>query len=250
MPRPWIISHLELRARRKRFALFVNLASNGVLPFPRIRILDVGGTWEYWSQFDRSQFSNVEIVLLNVFAQPSVPPPFTALVGDGRELSRFQDSEFDIVYSNSVLSLVGTFADQNLMAREIRRVGKTYFVQTPNRLFVLDWRTLVPFFHLLPVNVQAWCFQRVKVGLYPRVNDRAEALRIANRVRDLTSSELKALFPGATIVRERVMGLTKSFLIHSGFKPTRTSIDSRVTNAHPRNWMLKRTGVPQKNKGL
>ena len=102
-------------------------------------------------------------------------------------------------------------------AREVRRVGKTYFVQTPNRRFILDWRTLVPFFHLLPPALQAWCFQRFRVGMYPRFKNGAEALHQANRIRDLTASELKVLFPGATIARERVLGLTKSFSLHSGF---------------------------------
>ncbi len=217
MPKPRFISTLELRGRQKRFALFVNLALNVVAQTRPTRILDVGGTWEYWSQFDWPQLGRVEVGPLNVFPQDSVPPPFTALVGDGRNLSRFQDGEFDIVYSNSVLSLVGTLADQEQMARELRRVGKSYFVQTPNRRFVLDWRTLIPFFHLLPPALQAWCFQRFRVGAYPRFKNGAEALHQAKRIRDLTASELRVLFPGATIVRERVLGLTKSFLLHSGF---------------------------------
>lgn len=216
MPKPLLIANLELRARRKRFALFTELASS--LGTARaVRILDVGGTWEYWSQFDSTTLANVDVVLLNVFPQQAVHPRFTALVGDGRDLSRFADHEFDIVYSNSVLSLVGTLADQAQMAREIRRVGKRYFVQTPNRFFVVDWRTLVPLFHWLPAAAQAWCFQRFTVGIYPRLHQHSEALHHATRIRDLTSSELKALFPGATLVRERLFGLTKSFLVHSGF---------------------------------
>lgn len=224
MHKPHFISKLELRARRRRFGLLVNLISSAAPSMRPFRILDIGGTWEYWSQLDWPRLGHLEVVLLNVFAQDSVPAPFTALVGDGRNLSRFNDSEFDIVHSNSVLAFVGNFAEQELMAREIRRVGKRYFVQTPNRFFALDWRTLVPLFHFLPADVQASCFQRFKVGIYPRVSDRAQALHLATRVRDLSCSELRALFPNATIIRERAMGLTKSFVVHSGFEPCRPSV--------------------------
>jgi len=217
MPTSHFISTLELRGRRKRFAQFVNLALKVTVRHRPTRILDVGGTWAYWSQFDWSRLGRVEVVLLNVFPQEPVPPPFTVVVGDGRDLSRFQDGEFDIVYSNSVLSLVGALPDQERMAREVRRVGKSYFVQTPNRRFIIDWRTLVPFFHLLPPALQAWCFQRFRVGTYPRFKNGAEALHQASRIRDLTAGELRALFPDATITRERVLGLTKSFSLHSGF---------------------------------
>ena len=216
MGKPRFFSSLELRARRKRFALFETLASSSLARVAAVRILDVGGTWQYWSQF--GPLEGVEVVLLNIFPQDPVDPPFTALVGDGRDLSRFRDHEFDIVYSNSVLAFVGTLADQGQMAREIRRVGRRYFVQTPNRFFVLDWRTLVPFFHWLPAAAQAWCFRRFKVGIYPRLQEPGTALHHATRVRDLTASELRELFPGATVVRERVLGLTKSFLIHFGFE--------------------------------
>ena len=218
MGKPRFVSNLELRARRKRFALFEQLASSSLEPAAAVTILDVGGTWQYWSQFGLPKLEGVKVVLFNIFPQDPEDPTFTALVGDGRDLSRFRDNEFDLVYSNSVLPFVGTLADQGQMAREIRRVGRRYFVQTPNRFFVLDWRTLVPFFHWLPAAAQAWCFRRFKVGIYPRLQEPGTALHHATRVRDLTASELRELFPGATVVRERVLGLTKSFLIHSGFK--------------------------------
>jgi hypothetical protein len=90
-------------------------------------------------------------------------------------------------------------------------------VQTANRNFPLDWRTLVPFFHWLPASAQAWWFQRTPVGRYKKARTAAEAVEWATRVCDLTASECKTLFPEGTIVRERVAGLTKSFMVHHGF---------------------------------
>src|SRR5687767_5721497 len=105
MPKPRLIADLELRARRKRFELFANLLS-ALNTGRSLRILDVGGTQEYWSQLDLPKLDNLEIVLLNVFPPESVRAPFTAVVGDPRDLSRFRDGDFDIVYSNSVICLV------------------------------------------------------------------------------------------------------------------------------------------------
>ena len=65
--------------------------------------------------------------------------------------------------------------------------------------------------------MQAWFFQRIRVGRYQRVHDPAAAAELAVRVRNITRSELRTLFPEATIVSERVCGLTKSFTVHHGF---------------------------------
>ena len=50
--------------------------------------------------------------------------------GDGRKLE-FDNNEFDIVFSNSVIEHVGDFQDQKLFSKEILRVGKKIWIQTP-----------------------------------------------------------------------------------------------------------------------
>ena len=150
--------------------------------------------------FDQKPFEGVEVV-----------------IGDATSLAGFANNSFDIVFSNSVLGHVGGWARQQQMAAEVRRVGRRYFVQTPNHRFPLDWRTMVPFFHWLAPSMQAWFFQRIRVGRYQRVHDPAAAAELAVRVRNITRSELRTLFPEATIVSERVCGLTKSFMVHHGF---------------------------------
>lgn len=208
------VAQLEHRARSARFQLLIDLARDIHRP---LTILDVGGTDAYWRELDYAALGPVKITLYNVFEQLDLPMNISAVVGDARDLSRYRDKEFDIVYSNAVINLVGTFIEQQRMAAEIRRVGKRYLVQCPNQAFPLDWRTLVPFFHLLPVALQAWCFRHFPVGVYPRVKDANAALFLASRVRDLTRTELTVLFPGATIVAERFLGLAKSFMVHDGF---------------------------------
>jgi SAM-dependent methyltransferase len=153
-------------------------------------------------------------VLLNTFEQ-SVHKPLESVLGDARDLSRFGDGEFDLVFSNSVIGHVGSFNDQMRMAKEVSRVGIRYLVQTPNHGFLVDWRTLVPCFHWLPVGVQAWCFQRTAVGSYPKAPSSQEACVWASRIRNIRRDEIKKLFPDGKVINERAIGMTKSFLIHN-----------------------------------
>jgi hypothetical protein len=115
-------------ARCARSTLFARLLAS--LPKP-LRILEV------------------QIELLNLVTEP-VRAPFTSVAGDARDLSRYPDRSFDIVFSNSVIGHVGGLSDQARAASEVRRVGRCYFVQTPNHGFPVDWRTMVPLFHFLP----------------------------------------------------------------------------------------------------
>lgn len=205
-----LLANLELSRRTRRHRYFLQaLKACGRSPV----VLDVGGTLAYWKSFDFPQGVTPRIVLLNTFAQES--GQFEALLGDARDLSRFADRQFDIVFSNSVIGHVGGFSDQLLMASEVRRVGSRFFVQAPNHAFPIDWRTLVPFFHRLPARVQAWCFLRCRVGRYQRAKDAGEAWEWATRVRNLRRHELAQLFPGATVLEERVLGFTKSFIVHN-----------------------------------
>jgi SAM-dependent methyltransferase len=197
--------------RVRRVGFFMQRLRN--VPRPA-RMLDLGGTIKFWTQHPIPEA--LDITVLNIFSQAPTAG-LTAVVGDACDLSQYPDQHFDVIFSNSVLGHVGDFERQKQMAREIRRVGKRYFVQTPNQDFPVDWRTLVPFFHWLSPETQAWWFQRVPVGRYDRIKDPAHALQIATHVRNVTRAELAELFPEATIEEERVGGFTKSFIVHYGF---------------------------------
>lgn len=219
MKKPAFVDRIETRARQARHALFVRLLATIERP---LTILDVGGLADYWRQVGYRELGEVRIVLLNIFPQEGLAPPFSAEVGDARDLSRYADGSFDVVFSNSALGHVGGYADQQRMASEVRRVGQRYFVQTPNHGFPVDWRTLVPGFHFLPVRSQAWCFAHFPVGVYGRAASPEESLYLANRVRNVRRHEIEALFPGAEIIGERFLGFTKSFIAHRGFARPRT----------------------------
>lgn len=217
LKRPGFISKFQKGLLGTRFHFLVKLTANLERP---LEILDVGGTQAHWKKVDHQALGEVQFILFNIRHQAGVTTPFSAVQGDGRDLSRYDDDQFELVYSNSVINMLGNHADQERMAREIQRVGKRFFVQTPNHTFPLDWRTLVPFFHFLPKGFQAWCLRQFPVGIHKRVPDREKAHQAVNEVRDLRHEELMALFPGATIEKERVWGMTKSFMVYGGFGST------------------------------
>lgn len=202
--------------RRRRFCFFESLLEGMRKP---IRVLDCGGTVEFWQANVNilSRESKFDLTLINLFQPKEVPSLVRWHVGDVRDLSRFGDDEFDVVFSNAVINLMPTWEDQGRMSREVMRVGKRFFVQSPNRYFPLDWRTLVPFFHLLSPEFQSWCLTHFRVGIYPRVTDSEKARTLATRVRDLSSGQMRCLFPGCKIFRERWFGFTKSLVAYGGW---------------------------------
>jgi SAM-dependent methyltransferase len=209
-------SDYTAKLRRRRFAFFERLLDQIEKP---IRVLDCGGTVDFWRVAGMAPFvePQFEVTIVNLFETKDVPANFAWHVGDVRDLTRFRDHEFDVVFSNAVINLMPTWEDQIRMSREIMRVGKRYFVQSPNRYFPIDWRTLVPFFHFLRPEFQAWCFRHFRVGTYPRVKAPTDAYELATRVRDLSVTQIKELFPGCGLFREHWFGFTKSIAAYGGW---------------------------------
>ncbi|MDH3214012.1 MAG: class I SAM-dependent methyltransferase [Myxococcales bacterium] len=200
--------------RRQRVALLESLLE----PLPRpLRILDVGGTQAFWNRAGFAGARDLEIVLLNRERVAVSGPPFSSVVGDGCRMPEFADGAFDVAFSNSVIEHAGDREEQRRMAGEIRRVGRRYFVQTPNRHFPVEPHFVFPLFQFLPLALRVLLLRRFSLGWVPRMPDAAEARAFVRSIRLLTGRELAGLFPGATLHRERVCGLTKSFVATDGF---------------------------------
>jgi hypothetical protein len=117
---------------------------------------------------------------------------------DARELP-FADGEFDIAYSNSLIEHLPA-ADRERAAAEMARVGERLFVQTPNRWFPIEPHALLPLVHWLPrpLGRRLW-----KLGVTGESFD---------DIHLLSARDMRALFPGTRIVRERVGPFTKSLI--------------------------------------
>jgi hypothetical protein len=216
LQKPLAVAAFEKRLRQKRFSFLAAL----IAPLPRpVRILDVGGTVGFWEAVGYKEMEGFEVSLLNLFPQSDLPLGFRSLIGDARDLEKWHPGDYDIVVSNSVINIVGSFQDQKQMADGIRHFAKRYFVQTPNYYFPIDWRTLVPFFHFLPAKQQAWWLYHFSIGPFGRMRPYEKAIAWAERVHDLSYKQLSALFPEADILDEKLCGFTKSFMAVKGFRP-------------------------------
>lgn len=212
---PTINDSIATKTRQKNFELFRSLISK--IPKP-LKILDIGGTQYYWENVNFIERNDVKIVLLNTSNEEITHPNFKSVVGDARQLNEFKDKEFDIVFSHSVIEHVGGFDDQVKMSDEIRRIGKRYFLQTPNRFFPIEPHFLFPLFQFLPLFLKVYLVSNFDIGWYKRTSDKQKALELVNSIRLLTEQELKEMFPTATIYKEKFMGMVKSFIVYDGWK--------------------------------
>src|SRR4051812_45544732 len=81
------------RMRGRRFQFFERL----VAPLPRpLRILDVGGTTEFWENRGWAGRGDVEITMLNLQMQASKYRNITFKVGDATRMPEYADQSFDI----------------------------------------------------------------------------------------------------------------------------------------------------------
>ncbi len=202
------------RLRERRFGLLRSLLGQ---VRPPVRILDVGGTPTFWQIRGKDIPGDPRVTVLNLEPLTSDDPDIETVVGNACDMSGFADGAFDVVFSNAVIEHVETLENQRRMAAEIQRVGHRYFVQTPNKYFPLEPHFLVPGFQFLPIGLRAWLLRRMALGWYARTADPAEAEAKVRMIRLMTEREFRSVFPDARIYREKVFGLTKSFVAYGGW---------------------------------
>jgi hypothetical protein len=100
------------------------------------------------------------------------------------------------------------------MANEVRRVGRGYYVQTPNLWFPIEAHSLLPGFQFVPRPVKVAMIRRMQVGQIERMPDRAVARDYVESLTLLTERDLKRLFPDGEILREKFAGLVKSLAVY------------------------------------
>jgi hypothetical protein len=205
---------LANRLRRRRFARFLDLMRR--VPRPA-RVLDVGGTVGFWERMGLDELAPVDLHVLNRAVTTARNGDFVLHQGDATDMSGFGDNSFDVVFSNSVIEHVGDLEAQRCMAAEVRRVGTCYWVQTPCRWFPIEPHYFLPFFGVLPLGARAWMLHHFGARPGGRRIARDDARARAQRVRLMRRSELRDVFPAAQIDRERVLGLTKSWIVRGGW---------------------------------
>jgi len=191
--------------RRRRMQRFVDTFQ----PTDATTVLDVGGTPYNWEQID-ARFS---ITLLNT-EPPKLDGPgsrYERVQGSGTRLD-FADQSFDIGFSNSVIEHVGPLEAQRAFARELRRVGRQLWVQTPARGFFFEPHLLAPFVHFLPLAWQRRLVRNFTLWGWITRPSREAVDRMLVGLHLLDYATFRELFPDCEIRRERFLGLTKAFV--------------------------------------
>lgn len=244
----WIKAHFSTKSRQWRSELFHRILN----PPSDASLLDLGGgRGTHIAKFYPGA-RNVHIADFNAEAleDARVRYGFTPHLVDATERLPFADQQFDVVFCSSVIEHVTgdkhevaelfkrdgkalkrqAYRHQQQFAREIQRIGRRYFVQTPARGFLVETHTWLPVTGWLPSHLQ-WAVMRLVNKLpYPRKHTMPDWQL-------LSRSEFQTLFPDATIYEERLFGLTKSYIAIGGVGgPVSASVRAAQPSAHtPRN---------------
>lgn len=205
---------LSNRMRAKRFEFFKQL----VVTLPRpLSIVDIGGTPKFWEQCGWAGVDDFQITIVNLKMSECKHSNIKIKIGDATNLVDYSDRSFDIAFSNSAIEHLFTFENQAAMAREVKRVGRTYWVQTPNYWFPIEPHFQFIGWQWLPTTVRVEILRRYACGRRGPYPDLEQARKNVREIRLLTRKELRQLFPNAHIWEERFCGLVKSCTVYSGF---------------------------------
>ena len=170
-------------------------------------ILDLGGQPMIWNAVPQC----LNLTILNL---PGVAATNAAshhkicyVEGDACEVLGFGERSFDSVFSNSVIEHVGPADNQVAFAREVRRLGKSYWVQTPSKWFPIEAHCGMPFWWFYPARVRHYLIERWREKL-PTWTHMVEETTV------LTKADLRHLFPEATILVETVLFIPKSYIAY------------------------------------
>jgi ubiquinone/menaquinone biosynthesis C-methylase UbiE len=194
---------LSYKFRKQRFEIFLNVLRVKTSD----KILDIGGTEAIWIDSGLEK----QVTLLNIQMIQTKNDKFKYVVGDACDL-KFADGEYDIVYSNSVIEHVGNFARQTQFAKEVIRVGKSHWIQTPYKHFPIEPHFLFPLFQYFPPQIQRYIGMKWNYSHLKRnSNDIIDEL---TRLRLISLADMNKLFPQSNILKEKYYGLIKSIIAY------------------------------------
>lgn len=192
-----LLKKLSHASRTKKFNLFQAVFE----PRPEDRVLDIGASGEV---FLRYTFEDVypypeRIVaggyeLRDVLSVRRYYSRSRCVVFDGCALP-FADKSFDLVFSNAVIEHILGEGRQDQFAREVMRVGKSWFVTTPNYWFPFESHYHLPLIQFLPRS-----FEREYNRLLGTHIPKGEVQELAL----LSARQLGRLFSTSRIVKVRV----------------------------------------------
>jgi SAM-dependent methyltransferase len=208
--------HMSCRSRQMKFDLFWR----EIAPRPGSTMLNIGadspivGAVHYGGRADGieqpeqdERFLSLRIFGCNLLLENMkqyrasyASRGWTGFVGDGCRLP-FADQSIDVVFSNAVIEHVPREL-QPVMASEIMRVGRSWFITTPNFWFPIELHRRFPLFQFLPQTMQ---------DAYDR---RFNPFYDGNQVNLLSASDMRRLFPGTRVVSQRVTFMPETLIAY------------------------------------
>jgi ubiquinone/menaquinone biosynthesis C-methylase UbiE len=205
---------LSNQMRAKRFEFFQQLAA----PLPRpLSIIDIGGTPQFWERCGWADVDDIHITIVNLKSSECKHSNIEIKIGDATNLADYSDRSFDIAFSNSAIEHLFTPENQAAMAREVKRVGRAYWVQTPNYWFPIEPHFQFLGWQWLPTAVRVAIVRRYACGRRGPYPDLEQARKNVKEIRLMTRRELSQLFPNASVWSEKFYGLVKSWVVYGGF---------------------------------
>jgi hypothetical protein len=191
------------KTRKKRMRSYASLM--GIRD--GMSILDLGGLPTIWKNVSQP----LHLTILNLPGAmeggPSSHHEIWYVEGDACRVSQFEGRVFDSVFSNSVIEHVGALDKREAFASEVRRLGKSYWVQTPSRWFPIEAHNGMPFWWLYPAALRRYLIKRWRKKL-PEWTEMIEHTTV------LDKREMRRLFPEAAILTERYCGIPKSYIAY------------------------------------
>lgn len=192
-----LLKTLSHKSRTKKFDLLLSLFH----PRPEDRVLDIGASGEVFLRYTFEDiYPHQERVVAGGYdlrevrsARQHYPQPRYAAF-DGCALP-FPDKSFDLVFSNAVIEHILGDGRQQQFAQEVMRVGKSWFITTPNYWYPFESHYHLPFIQFLPRDLQRK-YNRLFGTHIPKGQVQELSLLSARR--------LQGLFPCADIARIRI----------------------------------------------
>jgi len=218
-----LLRDFSRKSRRRKFDLFEAVLQ----PRPEDRVLDIGASGRLFTPYTFEDFyphpgrivgGGVDLEEVRS-AKQTYPLPQYAIF-DGCALP-FRDKSFDVVFSNAVIEHVLGEGMQARFAGEVMRVGKSWFVTTPNYMFPFESHYHLPFIQFLPRSAQR-AYNRLFGTAIPKGEVQDLAL--------LSSRDLRRLFPTASIVKMRLTFWPETLVAYY-VDPGRSTVASATTNA-------------------
>lgn len=212
-----IFSRLSNVSRRRKLELFYKTFH----PTQHTTILDVGAevnprgnsnqqlidSYSWKDRISAVNLSEAHISNIKTFY-----PEIDARVADACALP-WPDKHFDVVWSNAVIEHVGDFQKQRQMAAEIMRVGKAWFVTTPNRWYPFEFHIRLPFVTWLPGKTYLRIARLIQ---YSHVRKRYVFGVKRDGLRLMTARELRECFPGSKIIKHGVTFMAETLIAVGG----------------------------------